>query len=222
MAEKFLLLESIHPVAQSQLVSEGYEVELLEKSLKEDELIAKLAGVQVLGIRSKTQVTPRILDAAKDLVAIGAFCIGTNQVALEHAIAEARAAATRVGEHAPAPPAADLSALRADIDETWRGMLAITWTLPSAEISVRHVDRIGNVVQECLANASIHGSATAASVRIAAEGDGIVVEIADNGSGPTGGGPGLGSAVLNEATASRWTIAAAADGGAQVRAVIPV
>ncbi len=145
-----------------------------------------------------------------------------DEVALEHAIAEARAAATRVGEHAPAPPAADLSALRADIDETWRGMLAITWTLPSAEISVRHVDRIGNVVQECLANASIHGSATAASVRIAAEGDGIVVEIADNGSGPTGGGPGLGSAVLNEATASRWTIAAAADGGAQVRAVIPV
>ncbi len=86
MAEKFLLLESIHTVAQSQLLSEGYEVELLEKSLKEDDLIAKLAGVQVLGIRSKTQVTPRILDAAKDLVAIGAFCIGTNQVALEHAM----------------------------------------------------------------------------------------------------------------------------------------
>jgi D-3-phosphoglycerate dehydrogenase len=86
MAEKFLLLESIHPVAQHQLTAEGYEVEMLDKSLKEEDLIARLAGVQVLGIRSKTQVTPRILDAARDLVAVGAFCIGTNQVALEHAM----------------------------------------------------------------------------------------------------------------------------------------
>jgi len=86
MAEKILLLESIHPVAREQLVSDGYDVELLNTSFKEDELIARLAGVQVLGIRSKTHITPRVLDAAKDLVAIGAFCIGTNQIALEHAM----------------------------------------------------------------------------------------------------------------------------------------
>jgi D-3-phosphoglycerate dehydrogenase len=86
MAEKILLLESIHPVAREQLVADGYDVELLNTSFKEDELIARLDGVQVLGIRSKTQVTPRVLDAAKDLVAIGAFCIGTNQIALEHAM----------------------------------------------------------------------------------------------------------------------------------------
>jgi D-3-phosphoglycerate dehydrogenase len=86
MPEKILLLESIHPVAREQLAADGYDVELLNTSFKEDELIARLAGVQVLGIRSKTQITPRVLDAAKDLVAIGAFCIGTNQVALEHAM----------------------------------------------------------------------------------------------------------------------------------------
>ena len=53
--------------------------------MDEDELIAALPGVQLLGIGSKTQVTARVLEAATDLVAVGAFCIGTNQIDLEAA-----------------------------------------------------------------------------------------------------------------------------------------
>ncbi|MGI9186873.1 MAG: sensor histidine kinase, partial [Gaiellales bacterium] len=83
-------------------------------------------------------------------------------------------------------------------------------------------ERIGNVVQECLANASIHGSATAANVQVTTVPDGVIVEIADNGSGPGGGMPGLGSAVLNEATGGDWTLGAGADGGSHVRAVLAV
>ena len=79
---KALLLENIHPVAVENLEKAGFEVELRSKSLSEDELVADLPGVTLLGIRSNTHITPRALDAATDLKAIGCFCIGTNQVDL--------------------------------------------------------------------------------------------------------------------------------------------
>ncbi len=83
-----LLLEGIHPVAEEALQAAGHRVKKVSGALKEDELIAQLEGVHLLGIRSKTNVTQRVLEsaAAKDLLAIGAFCIGTNQVALEAAM----------------------------------------------------------------------------------------------------------------------------------------
>lgn len=84
---KALLLENIHPVAVEILEARGFEVELLASSLSEAELIAALApsdgpAVHMLGIRSNTHITPAVLDAAPDLLAIGCFCIGTNQVDL--------------------------------------------------------------------------------------------------------------------------------------------
>jgi D-3-phosphoglycerate dehydrogenase len=80
---KALLLENIHPVAVETLQARGHEVELRSGSLSEDELVEVLAGgVQLLGIRSNTHLTPRVLDAAQELVAVGCFCIGTNQVDL--------------------------------------------------------------------------------------------------------------------------------------------
>jgi D-3-phosphoglycerate dehydrogenase len=83
---KILLLEAIHPVADELLQAEGFEVERADGALKEDQLCARLQGVHLLGIRSKTQVTRKVLDAADALIAVGAFCIGTNQIALEHAM----------------------------------------------------------------------------------------------------------------------------------------
>jgi D-3-phosphoglycerate dehydrogenase len=77
-----LLVENIHPDASARLAKEGYEVSTLAGALGEDELIDALRGVQLLGIRSGTQVSARVLDAAADLVAIGAFCIGVNQIDL--------------------------------------------------------------------------------------------------------------------------------------------
>ena len=77
-----LLLETLHPKATDILTAAGIAVENRAGALDEDELIAALEGVQLLGIRSKTQVTDRVLAAAKDLVAIGTFSIGTNQIDL--------------------------------------------------------------------------------------------------------------------------------------------
>jgi D-3-phosphoglycerate dehydrogenase len=79
---KVLLLENIHPVAVEILEGRGFEVELRAGSLSEDELVEALSGVHLVGIRSNTHITPRVLDAATDLLAIGCFCIGTNQVDL--------------------------------------------------------------------------------------------------------------------------------------------
>ena len=77
-----LLLENIHPDATAWLTKAGYEVETRPGALSEDELIDVLPGVSLLGIRSRTQVTERVLEAAPNLVAIGAFCIGVNQIDL--------------------------------------------------------------------------------------------------------------------------------------------
>lgn len=77
-----LLLENIHPVAASILRADGFSVETLPVALTEDELCKKIKNVSVLGIRSKTQVTARVLQHANRLMAIGAFCIGTNQIDL--------------------------------------------------------------------------------------------------------------------------------------------
>lgn len=77
-----LLLENLHPLAHRTLASAGLEVTARDGALDEDELVAALDGVHVLGIRSKTQVTPRVLAAAPDLLAVGAYCIGTNQIDL--------------------------------------------------------------------------------------------------------------------------------------------
>ncbi len=79
---KALLLENIHPLGTEVLDAAGMEVSTRSGALDEDELIAALDGVQVLGIRSKTHITAKVLEQAKDLVAIGAFCIGTNQIDL--------------------------------------------------------------------------------------------------------------------------------------------
>ncbi|UQU68704.1 phosphoglycerate dehydrogenase [Couchioplanes caeruleus] len=82
---RVLLLESIHPDAVSRLEAEGYQVESVRNALDEVELIERIPGVHLLGIRSKTKVTAKALEAADSLVAIGAFCIGTDQIDLAHA-----------------------------------------------------------------------------------------------------------------------------------------
>ena len=80
MTARALLLENIHPDASARLAKQGYQVDTLTRALGEDELIEAIGGVNLLGIRSGTQITERVLDAAPDLVAIGAFCIGVNQI----------------------------------------------------------------------------------------------------------------------------------------------
>lgn len=78
-----LLLENVHPAAFDNLSQDGFAVELVKSSLSEEELLERIKGVHVLGIRSKTQVTAKVLEAANKLLVVGAFCIGTTQIDLD-------------------------------------------------------------------------------------------------------------------------------------------
>src|SRR5882757_952590 len=80
-----LLLERIHPMAAEQLSAAGHKVQTADRALGEQELIERLPGVQLLGIRSQTNVTETVLAQSPDLQAIGAFCIGVNQIDLRAA-----------------------------------------------------------------------------------------------------------------------------------------
>lgn len=83
---KFLLLEGIHPSAVRALQNAGYtHIESYPKSLDTAELLEKVADVHFIGIRSRTQLTAEVFEAAKKLVSVGCFCIGTNQVDLQAA-----------------------------------------------------------------------------------------------------------------------------------------
>lgn len=83
---KILLLEGVHQSALESLKRNGYSnIEYIKTSLNEEDLIEKVADVHFIGIRSRTQITENVLQAAKKLIGIGCFCIGTNQVDLKAA-----------------------------------------------------------------------------------------------------------------------------------------
>lgn len=87
---KILLLEGLHQSAVQSFKNQGYSnIEYLKTSLSEAELIEKIKDVHFIGIRSRTQLTEKVLNEASKLVAIGCFCIGTNQVDLDAALARA-------------------------------------------------------------------------------------------------------------------------------------
>ncbi len=83
--QKVLLLENIHEEAVRRFEQSGFVVESVPKALSEQELSDAIADVSLLGVRSKTRVTPHVLDSANALQAIGCFCIGTDQVDLTSA-----------------------------------------------------------------------------------------------------------------------------------------
>ncbi|WP_215223454.1 phosphoglycerate dehydrogenase [Echinicola shivajiensis] len=78
-----LLLENVHPVGVELMKQEGYNVEVVSSAMSEEELCEKIKTVSIIGIRSKTQITKKVLENANRLIAVGAFCIGTNQIDLE-------------------------------------------------------------------------------------------------------------------------------------------
>lgn len=82
---KILLLENVNQTAINIFKGQGYQVEFYKSSLPEEELLEKIKDVHAIGIRSKTKLTEKILKHAKNLVVIGCFCIGTNQVDLDFA-----------------------------------------------------------------------------------------------------------------------------------------
>jgi len=77
---KVLLLENISGVAASQFEEAGFRVESMNGALEERELVERVRGTSILGVRSKTRITAAVLDAAPELVSVGAFCIGVDKI----------------------------------------------------------------------------------------------------------------------------------------------
>jgi D-3-phosphoglycerate dehydrogenase len=75
-----LLLENVHPGAAQIMSEAGFEVEIAKGAFDESQLADRIGEIDVLGIRSRTQVTEAVLDKSRGLLAVGAFCIGTNQI----------------------------------------------------------------------------------------------------------------------------------------------
>lgn len=83
---RILFLENISDIAVKNFLNHGYvKVEKISKALSEEQLVEEIKDVHILGIRSKTQITKKVLDAAQKLQAIGCFCIGVNQIDLKSA-----------------------------------------------------------------------------------------------------------------------------------------
>ena len=82
---KVVLLENIHPTASELFAEEGFQVETVPRAMQGAELAEKVSDAHVLGIRSKSHVDEEVLARARRLLAIGAFCIGTNQIDLRAA-----------------------------------------------------------------------------------------------------------------------------------------
>src|SRR6478752_5941507 len=81
---KILLLEGVHPSAVESFRADGYTgIELHAKSLPPEKLKAAVADAYFIGIRSATELTAEIFEAAPRLIGVGAFCIGTNQIDLD-------------------------------------------------------------------------------------------------------------------------------------------
>jgi D-3-phosphoglycerate dehydrogenase / 2-oxoglutarate reductase len=104
---KVLLLENISAVAVKVFRDAGYEVESLKAALEEPELAEKIGDAAILGVRSKTRVSPAVLAAAPKLVAVGAFCIGVEKI--DRAAASERGVAVFNDPHSNSRSVAELA-----------------------------------------------------------------------------------------------------------------
>jgi D-3-phosphoglycerate dehydrogenase len=82
---KILLLEGVHPAAVERFTESGYTAEVRTSAMSEEQLLEVIPDIHMLGVRSKTRVSRRVVEASRRLLAVGCYCIGTDQVALETA-----------------------------------------------------------------------------------------------------------------------------------------
>lgn len=133
----------------------------------------------------------------------------------DEGLARAMARAREVLDAGAAPDAS--GAFDADaFEREWAGVLDIEWRLAAPDWQ-----RAADLIRECLANAVVHGSAERAIVEVDREGGDLVVRVEDDGRGPQGGRPGVGSSVLDRGTGGRWDLNVRPGGGSVVRARIP-
>lgn len=202
----------------------GAVVSGLQEASREAEVDRRVLGEATARLQREVAqhvhgtVQPGLIAAS---LAIDEAVARGDHAALMQALAGARTALD--ADFTPQPSTAGMSmnevadALRA----RWAGLVTVRYDGALPPLAPEGTEAFMEIVQECLNNAYIHGGAAHAVVSVAAEADGTtVMRICDDGSGPGAGAPGLGSAIMTNATHGRWSIGPADGGGSVVRAVI--
>jgi signal transduction histidine kinase len=112
--------------------------------------------------------------------------------------------------------------LMANAERRWNGVLGVAWEIEAESIPLAAVPTIASLITEALTNAVVHGAASHATIGIVQSDEHLELRVIDDGIGPQGGVPGLGSALFDDATARHWTIEPGLMGGATMRAVLPI
>ena len=112
--------------------------------------------------------------------------------------------------------------LMANAERRWNGVLGVAWEIEAESIPLAVVPTIASLITEALTNAVVHGAASHATIGIVQSDEHLELRVIDDGIGPQGGVPGLGSALFDDATARHWTIEPGLMGGATMRAVLPI
>jgi signal transduction histidine kinase len=159
---------------------------------------------------------PRLVNASH---AVREAARGGDADRLEAAMRDAETALALADDAAATGPYS-LAQVVDTAQRDWSRLLVITWDIRAEEPQVAPAAAVAEVLREALANAVVHGQATAADVGMARDGDDLVVTVMDNGIGPQRGPRGLGAEVLDGATARRWTLQSRDAGGSVVTASI--
>ena len=163
-------------------------------------------------------VQPGLIAAS---LAIDEAVYSEDHAALARALASARTALDADFTPQPATAGMSLAQVADALRTQWAGLLDVQYDGALPTLAPGPTEAFKDVVQECLNNAYIHGGARHAVVRVGTEADGrALVHISDDCSGPGSGPPGLGSAIMTNATHGEWSMKPADDGGSVVRAVI--
>ena len=163
-------------------------------------------------------VQPGLVAAS---IAIDEAVKSGDRAALQGALEIARSALDADFTPSTASTDASIADVLDNLRARWVGLLDVQCTGPVPPLGPDAVDAAKEVVKECLNNAYIHGGARHVQVEFATGPDGTtVVMVTDDGSGPGGGAPGLGSAIMAQATRGEWTLAPVDNGGTVVRAVL--
>ena len=215
-----LLIVGGIPAAASDIASDtiaDLEAMVVEREVAQLALNQEHARIRrELAAHLHGTLQPRLVNASH---AVREAARGGDVQRLEAAMRDAETALA-LADDAPAVGPCSLAQVVDTAQRDWSRLLLITWDVRAEEPLLAHAAAVAEVLREALANAVVHGQATAADVGMARDGDDLVVTVIDNGIGPQCGPRGLGTEVLDSATARRWTLQSRDAGGSVVTASI--
>jgi hypothetical protein len=208
------------------LVSQGEVINEIRARISQTEV--ELAAIREASNRINRELAQHLHGTVQARLVAAAYAIQDagrrgDDIALHEAVDEARRTLEMTLGEIDAVGPTTLDALEQAVMREWQGLLAIAWAVDLAHPTALEVDCLDEVLRQALLNSMVHGGAMNVTVQITgAIGTDIAVTITDDGVGPQGGPPGLGTKALNSVTAGHWALEPAPVGtGAVLTATIP-